>query len=110
MVTRNGKIRKWYEVLKQATETIVDRIFITGVMPITLDSLTSGVNIATDIARDVRFNSMVGFTKDEIIEMMEEEKLSKDEQEKLLPIMKENYDGYKFSFVAVVDEIYVKKI
>ena len=100
MVTRNGKICKWYEVLKQGTETVVDRIFITGVMPITLDSLISGFNIATDITRDVRFNNMVGFSKEEIIEMMNEQNISEGEQEKLLPIMKENYDGYKFSISA----------
>ena len=38
LVAKNGKIRKWYEILKEGTETVVDRIFITGVAPITLDS------------------------------------------------------------------------
>ncbi len=41
LVAKNGKIRKWYEILKKGTETVVDRIFITGVAPITLDSTTS---------------------------------------------------------------------
>ena len=43
LVSKNGKVRKWYEVLKQGTETVVDRMFITGVAPITLDSLTSRI-------------------------------------------------------------------
>ena len=47
LVSKNGKVRKWYEILKKGTENIVDRIFITGVAPITLDSLTSGFNIST---------------------------------------------------------------
>ena len=102
MVARNGKIRKWYEVLKEGTETVVDRIFITGVAPITLDSLTSGFNIATDITRDIDFNDMVGFSKEELIDMMNEQRLSNEEQEKLLPIMKENYDGYRFAQGAKV--------
>ncbi len=55
------KIRRWYEILKKGTETVVDRIFITGVAPITLDSFTSGFNIATDITEDEEFNGMVGF-------------------------------------------------
>lgn len=38
LVVKNGKIRKWYEILKEGTESVVDRIFITGVAPITLDS------------------------------------------------------------------------
>ena len=41
LVSKNGRVRKWYEVLKQGAESVVDRIFITGVAPITLDSLTS---------------------------------------------------------------------
>ena len=100
IVSRNGKVRKWYEVLKRGTETVVDRIFITGVAPITLDSLTSGFNISKDITRDIRFNEMVGFTEEELINSMEEQNITKEEQEILLPIMKENYDGYKFSLRA----------
>ena len=100
IVSRNGKVRKWYEVLKRGTETVVDRIFITGVAPITLDSLTSGFNISKDITRDIRFNEMVGFTEEELINSMEEQNITKEEQEILVPIMKENYDGYKFSLRA----------
>ena len=48
LVSKNGKVRKWYEILKEGTESVVDRIFITGVAPITLDSLTSGFNISSD--------------------------------------------------------------
>ncbi|HCC03995.1 MAG TPA: hypothetical protein DEP51_03965 [Clostridiales bacterium] len=97
LLSKNGKVRKWYEILKKGTESVVDRIFITGVAPITLDSLTSGFNISKDITRDERFNEMFGFTEEEVIELMESQDISKQEQETLLPIMKENYDGYKFS-------------
>ena len=97
LVSKNGKVRKWYEILKKGTETVIGRIFITGVAPITLDSLTSGFNISKDITRDEQFNEMAGFTQEEVIELMDEQGISKMEQEKLLPTMKENYDGYKFS-------------
>ena len=100
LVSRNGKVRKWYEILKEGTESVIDRIFITGVAPITLDSLTSGFNIVSDITRDREFNEMMGFTQDELVEMMERIELSKEEQEQLQPIMKENYDGYRFSVNA----------
>ena len=55
LVSKNGKVRKWYEILKKGTESVVDRIFITGVAPITLDSLTSGFNICSDKTMDERF-------------------------------------------------------
>ena len=100
LVSKNGKVRKWYEILKKGTETVVDRIFITGVAPITLDSLTSGFNIGKDITKDVRFNDMMGFTQSELIEILTNQNISKEDQEKILPIMKENYDGYKFCLNA----------
>ncbi len=100
LVSKNGKVRKWYEILKKGTETVVDRIFITGVAPITLDSLTSGFNIGTDITQDIDFNDMMGFTQNELIDILNNQGVSKEEQEEILPIMKENYDGYKFSLNA----------
>ena len=97
LVSKNGKVRKWYEILKKGTESVVDRIFITGVAPITLDGLTSGFNIVSDITRDFRFNEMMGFTKEELINLMKAQNITDEEIESLLPIMKENYDGYKFT-------------
>ena len=97
LVSKNGKVRKWYEILKEGTESAIDRIFITGVAPITLDSLTSGFNISSDITQDREFNEMMGFTEKELTRLMEEQNISKEKREKLLPIMKENYDGYRFS-------------
>ena len=97
LVSKNGKVRKWYETLKEGTESVIDRIFITGVAPITLDSLTSGFNIGADITQRSKFNEMMGFTKAELVKMMEDIEIAKEEQKELLPIMKENYDGYKFS-------------
>ena len=100
LVSKNGKVRKWYEILKEGTESVVDRIFITGVAPITLDGMTSGFNIVSDITRDFEFNEMMGFTKKELIEMMEYQEITSEKIEKLLPVMKENYDGYRFSLDA----------
>ena len=97
LVAKNGKVRKWYEILKEGTESVVDRIFITGVAPITLDSTTSGFNIARDITKNIRFNDMLGFSKEDVKYLMTEIDISEEKQEELLPIIKENYDGYIFS-------------
>ena len=76
-------------------EVTMDKIiiFITGVAPITLDSTTSGFNIA----RDINFNDMLGFCKDDVQYLMDEIEIDEKTQEKLLPIIKTNYDGYIFS-------------
>ena len=97
LVSKNGKVRKWYEILKKGTESVVDRIFITGVAPITLDSLTSGFNISKDITQDERFNEMMGFTEKELKRLMIEQDIEEEKQEELIPVMRENYDGYRFS-------------
>ena len=105
LVSKNGKVRKWYEILKKGTESVIDRIFITGVAPITLDSLTSGFNISSDKTKSFTFNEMMGFTQSELITMLDNLKITKKEQNTILPIMKENYDGYKFS-VNATEKLY----
>lgn len=97
LISKNGKVRKWYEILKEGTETVVSRIFITGVAPITLDSMTFGFNIADDLSRDLNFSSMMGFNEEEIKGIMNSQEIPQNKQEELLPIMKENYDGYMFN-------------
>ena len=97
LVSKNGKVRKWYEILKEGTESVVNRIFITGVAPITLDSLTSGFNISLDMTQDREFNEMMGFTELELRELMKEQNITEEKQEEIIPVMKENYDGYRFS-------------
>ena len=59
--------------------------------------MTSGFNIGSDITRDEQFNEMMGFTEEELKILMKEEEITKEKQKEILPIMKENYDGYKFS-------------
>lgn len=92
LVKTDGHVRPFYETLKKGTETIVDRIFITGVMPILLDSLTSGFNIAMNLSTDDRFNAMLGFTDDEITPILEylDQLGSRD-------AVRTYYDGYRFS-------------
>ena len=97
LVAKNGKIRKWYEILKEGTETVVDRIFITGVAPVTLDSTTSGFNIASDITKNIIFNDMLGFSKEDVIYLMKELEIPEETQKELLPVIETNYDGYVFS-------------
>ena len=43
---------------------------------------------------------MMGFTKSELIELMKAQNIPEETQQILLPIMKENYDGYRFSIYS----------
>ena len=40
---------------------------------------------------------MMEFIKEEVISLMTAQQILKEEQEEILPIMKENYDGYIFN-------------
>ena len=89
-----GIIKAFYARVKENAGTIIDRIFITGVCSVNLDSLTSGFNIATNITNDFRFNSMTALTHDEVKKLLEDIDCDK---ERVFNEMLENYDGYKFS-------------
>ena len=97
IVARDGFVRKWYAGLKLAAKTVVDRIFITGVSPITVDSLTSGFNISTNLSMKLYFNEMMGFTKIEVEQLIEETILPEDLPADLMEILTEYYNGYRFS-------------
>ena len=43
---------------------------------------------------------MMGFTEKELVEILNNQEIMREEQKKILPIMKENYDGYKFCLNA----------
>lgn len=99
LVSRAGFVRKFYEVLKTgARDGVIDRMFITGVTPITLDSFTSGFNIGKNLSLHPNFHNMLGFTEEEtykLVEMICAE--DNGNPENLFPEMTEYYNGYKFS-------------
>ena len=100
MLTGEGFIKGFYARIKEAIKAgVVERFFATGIAPVTLDSMKTGFNIATDITRSPLFTSMIGFTEQEVIEIIKEvlpEKTEKEQQE-IYEIMKKYYDGYRFS-------------
>lgn len=76
------------------------RILMMGVLPVTLDDLTSGYNIATNITLRPEFNTMLGFSEDEVRTMIRYYKsvgaINADE-DVLVDDMKPWYDNYCFS-------------
>ena len=93
---QGGFVRAFYEIIKEyaeGTNSIVDRFFATGVAPLTLDSMTSGFNIATNISTDDFFTAMCGLTEQEVKQLVEKTGL----QESVYEELKKNYDGYRFS-------------
>jgi len=97
-VSTNGFVRKFYESFKTATgEGIVDRIFITGVSPITLDSLTSGFNISDNITLNPIFHDMMGFTHPEVEAILHESAIPIETIPTMMADLEAWYDGYRFT-------------
>ncbi|MBJ6608821.1 MAG: AAA family ATPase [Candidatus Thiothrix moscowensis] len=69
---KGGFVRSFYEVIKTATQRgTIDRLFITGVTPLMLDSLTSGFNIGKNLSLHPNFNAAMGFTHAETLELLQ---------------------------------------
>jgi hypothetical protein len=98
IVTKNGYVRKVYETIKIATgQGLVERILMTGVSPITVDSLTSGFNIATNISLTPTFHQMTGFDETEVAGILAGVEMPIEETPSTLNDMRLWYDGYLFS-------------
>ena len=65
-----GYLRHFFDTIKGAAGDSLGRVFVTGVSPVTMDDLTSGFNIGTNYSLAPEFNEMVGFTEDEVREML----------------------------------------
>ena len=60
----------FYRDVFKLFKPMFDRIIMLGVSPITLDDLTSGYNIALNMSIDQRFNQMLGFSEEDVREMI----------------------------------------
>ena len=95
-----GYLRTFFDTIKSGTYSSIERVFITGVSPVTLDDLTSGFNIGTNYSLDYDFNEMVGFTEKEVREMLtyyDQHYEFNHTIDELIEIMKPYYDNYCFS-------------
>lgn len=108
----SGFYRSFFNVVKGVTtgaEAPVKRMFITGVSPVTLDDVTSGFNIGTNITTDERFNSMVGFSESELHEMLsyyQSEGMLVDSIDDIVRMMKPWYDNYCFAKECIGKTMY----
>jgi hypothetical protein len=105
----SGFFRAFFNVLKAGTTDMdapISRLFMSGVSPVTLDDVTSGFNIATNITMDPDINEIMGFTQSEVETMIEyyrqTGKISHPTPE-LLEIMSRWYNHYRFSIDSDTD-------
>ncbi len=86
----------------------LERLFITGVSPITMDDVTSGFNIGKNVSLRPEFHDLLGFTEAEVRGLL---KTYRDcgafdqDVDAALEVMREWYNGYRFAGGAQ-DDLY----
>ena len=101
MTTGDSFLRAFFKVLKQGRQSgAVANVFVTGVLPITMDDLASGFNIASYITLDARFENMLGFTQSEVDTLLDtiyqDYALDPATRGEVGEVIKSQYNGYHF--------------
>ncbi len=95
-----GFFRFFFNILKgggDQTDSGIGRLFITGVSPVTMDDVTSGFNIGQNISLYPEFNELLGFTEQDVAEVLEHYEISGADSDRITGLMKEWYNNYRFS-------------
>ena len=97
-----GFYRNFFATLKAGAGKSggLERLFVTGVSPITLDDVTSGFNIGANVSLRHEFNAVLGFTEEEVrhlLEMYRDCGAFNQDVDAALDVMREWYDGYRFA-------------
>ncbi len=92
----------FYRDIFKKFKGMFERIFMTGVSPVTLDDLTSGFNIGWNISTDFQFNMMLGFSEMDVREMFQYYKdagqlKSDTDIDAMIREIKPWYDNYCFA-------------
>ena len=99
-----GFYRNFFATLKAgAGNGSIERLFVTGVSPVTMDDVTSGFNIGSNLSLRPEFNELLGFTEDEVrgmVRMYRGLGVFDQDPEAALATMREWYDGYRFAKAA----------
>jgi len=101
LTANDSFFKTFFKVLKEGRKTgAISNVYITGVLPITIDDMASGFNIATFITLDPIFESMLGFTQTEVDRLLDEifqdYQLDPSIRPEIDEVIKNQYNGYHF--------------
>lgn len=101
VTTNDSFLRTFFKVIKKGIgEGSVRSCFCTGVLPVTMDDLTSGYNIAEILTLEPNFLNMLGFTYEEtetyLRYVLDKYATGQDRFDEIWQLIVSNYDGYRF--------------
>ncbi len=96
-----GFLKTFFKTLKEGRKSrTIRNVFITGVLPITIDELASGFNVATFITLVPEFENMLGFTQGEVNRLLDEiyrdYDMDPSTRGETQALIKNQYNGYHF--------------
>ncbi|CAK8715743.1 PD-(D/E)XK nuclease superfamily protein [Candidatus Electrothrix laxa] len=96
----NSFFKTFFKILKEGRKRgTIANVFITGVLPITMDDMASGFNVATFLTLDPQFESMLGFTQAEtdtlVDAVFQDQDLDPATRSEVGTLMKNQYNGYQ---------------
>ncbi len=99
--TRESFFKAFFKSFKAGlADGTVGRTYFTGVLPITLDDLSSGFNVGTVVSLNPDLLNLVGFTEKQmkryVDEIYAERGYDRSNREAVLSDLKAFYDGYHF--------------
>ena len=99
-ITRGaGFFRSFFNILKGAgdqADSGLGRMFITGVSPLAMDDVTSGFNIGRNISLRPRFNELLGFTSEDVEDILAYYGLHAEDSRAAMRLMTQWYGNYRF--------------
>lgn len=101
-LTADGSfLKSFFKTLKQGRKSgAIVQVFITGVLPMAMDDLASGFNVASFISLHPKFESMLGFSQSELDRLLDEiyrdHDLDPATRTEVGSLMKNHYNGYHF--------------
>ncbi|WP_080804525.1 AAA family ATPase [Desulfamplus magnetovallimortis] len=101
LMSSKGFLKTFFKTLKEGRKSqTIRNVFITGVLPVTIDELASGFNIATIITLEPEFENMLGFTQAEVDRLLDEiyhdYEMDPDTRSETDALIKNQYNGYHF--------------
>jgi len=101
LMTDQGFLKTFLKTLKEGRKTAaIQNVFITGVLPVTIDELASGFNVGTFITLDPEFENMLGFTQSEVDQLLDDiyrdYAMDPATRPETGALIKNQYNGYHF--------------
>ncbi len=99
LTAEDGFFKTFFKTLKAGRESgAIHNVFITGVLPIAIDDMASGFNVASFITLQPLFENMLGFTQAEVDSLLdaiyEDYQIDLSSREEVGEVIKNQYNGY----------------